>query len=44
MQIGIYTYDNAEVLDFSGPFEICSTAKRVARNCWGILFFTEKNH
>lgn len=28
MNIGIYIYDNAEVLDFSGPFEVFSTANR----------------
>lgn len=30
MNIGIYIYDNAEVLDFSGPFEVFSTAARVS--------------
>ena len=30
MNIGIYIYDEAEVLDFSGPFEVFSTASRVA--------------
>ena len=30
MNIGIYIYDEAEVLDFSGPFEVFSTATRVA--------------
>ncbi|MCO7025264.1 DJ-1/PfpI family protein, partial [Vibrio paracholerae] len=29
MNIGIYIYDEAEVLDFSGPFEVFSTAKRL---------------
>ena len=29
MNIGIYIYDQAEVLDFSGPFEVFSTASRV---------------
>jgi len=29
MKIGIYIYDQAEVLDFSGPFEVFSTASRV---------------
>ncbi len=29
MNIGIYLYDNAEVLDFSGPFEVFTTAARV---------------
>ncbi|WP_039918282.1 DJ-1/PfpI family protein [Cellvibrio mixtus] len=32
MNVGIYIYDNAEVLDFSGPFEVFSTAARVAKN------------
>lgn len=30
MNIAIYIYDNAEVLDFSGPFEVFSTATRLA--------------
>jgi transcriptional regulator GlxA family with amidase domain len=30
MNVGIYIYDEAEVLDFSGPFEVFSTAARVA--------------
>lgn len=30
MNIGIYIYENAEVLDFSGPFEVFSTANRLA--------------
>jgi transcriptional regulator GlxA family with amidase domain len=29
MNIGIYIYDQAEVLDFAGPFEVFSTASRV---------------
>jgi transcriptional regulator GlxA family with amidase domain len=29
MNIGIYIYDQAEVLDFSGPFEVFSTASRI---------------
>ncbi len=28
MNVGIYIYTNAEVLDFSGPFEVFSTANR----------------
>jgi transcriptional regulator GlxA family with amidase domain len=28
MNIGIYIYDDAEVLDFSGPFEVFSVASR----------------
>jgi transcriptional regulator GlxA family with amidase domain len=30
MNIGIYIYDEAEVLDFSGPFEVFSTAARIS--------------
>jgi len=30
MNVGIYVYDEAEVLDFSGPFEVFSTASRMA--------------
>jgi len=29
VNVGIYIYDQAEVLDFSGPFEVFSTASRV---------------
>lgn len=29
MNVGIYIYDQAEVLDFSGPFEVFTTASRV---------------
>jgi len=29
MNVGVYIYDQAEVLDFSGPFEVFSTASRV---------------
>lgn len=29
MSIGIYIYDQAEVLDFSGPFEVFATAARL---------------
>ena len=32
MNIGIYIYDQAEVLDFSGPFEVFSTASRICHN------------
>ncbi len=31
MNVGIYIYEQAEVLDFSGPFEVFSTASRVAQ-------------
>ena len=42
MNIGIYIYDNAEVLDFSGPFEGLSTAKRLAGHDWNIFLIAEK--
>lgn len=29
MNVGIYIYDNAEALDFAGPFEVFTTASRV---------------
>lgn len=30
-QVGIYVYDQVEVLDLAGPFEVFTTASRVAR-------------
>ncbi len=42
MNIGIYIYDNAEVLDFSGPFEVFSVAKRLAENDWNVFLISEK--
>jgi len=30
LNVGIYIYENAEVLDFSGPFEVFSTANRLS--------------
>ena len=36
MNIGIYIYDQAEVLDFSGPFEVFSVANRLAKLDWNI--------
>ena len=30
MNVGIYVYEDAEVLDFSGPFEVFATAARLA--------------
>lgn len=30
INIGIYIYNNAEVLDFSGPFEVFTTAERIS--------------
>lgn len=32
MNIGIYIYDQAEVFDFSGPFEVFSTASRLCKD------------
>jgi len=31
INVGIYIYDNAEVLDFSGPFEVFATADRISK-------------
>ncbi len=41
MNIGIFIYDQAEVLDFSGPFEVFSTAKRLAENDWNIFLVSQ---
>lgn len=41
MNIAIFIYDDAEVLDFSGPFEVFSTAKRVANKDWNIFTVAE---
>ncbi|TRN20182.1 DJ-1/PfpI family protein [Vibrio furnissii] len=41
MNIAIYIYDEAEVLDFSGPFEVLSTAKRLADNDWRVFFVAQ---
>ena len=41
MNIGIYIYENAEVLDFSGPFEVLSTANRLANNSWNVFLVAE---
>jgi transcriptional regulator GlxA family with amidase domain len=41
MNIGIFIYNNAEVLDFSGPFEVFSTAKRLSNCPWNIFFIAE---
>ncbi|MCF2899172.1 DJ-1/PfpI family protein [Pseudoalteromonas sp. OFAV1] len=43
MNIGIYIYDDAEVLDFSGPFEVFSTAKRLADNDWQLSLIAEND-
>ena len=31
LSVGIYLFDNVEVLDFAGPYEVFTTASRVAR-------------
>ncbi|TCS40701.1 DJ-1/PfpI family protein [Reinekea marinisedimentorum] len=31
MNVAIFVYDNAEVMDFSGPFEVFTTAKRLSK-------------
>ncbi|MGV2988128.1 DJ-1/PfpI family protein [Vibrio sp. E150_011] len=41
MNIGIYIYDDAEVLDFSGPFEVFSTAKRMDAAHWNVFLVSE---
>ncbi len=41
MNIGIYIYDGAEVLDFSGPFEVFSTAKRLGAKDWNVFLIAE---
>lgn len=45
MNIGIYIYDNAEVLDFSGPFEVFSTASRFLEEDkkFNVFLFAEEN-
>lgn len=44
MNVGIYIYDNAEVLDFSGPFEVFSTASRLSdsKNLFNVFLIAEK--
>ncbi len=46
MNIGIYIYDEAEVLDFSGPFEVFSTASRISNtpNPFGVFLVSETGH
>ncbi|MGP2655566.1 DJ-1/PfpI family protein [Malaciobacter sp. WC5094] len=45
MNIGIYIYENAEVLDFSGPFEVFSTASRFLKNKdkFNVFLVSEEN-
>lgn len=42
MNIGIYIYDNAEVLDFSGPYEVFSVANRFLEEKHNLFFISEK--
>ncbi|WP_341207002.1 DJ-1/PfpI family protein [uncultured Psychrosphaera sp.] len=43
MNVGIYIYDDAEVLDFSGPFEVFSTANRLSNplNIFNVFLVAE---
>ena len=45
MNVGIYIYDEAEVLDFSGPFEVFSVASRFleAKRKFNVFLISEKN-
>ena len=36
MNIGIYIYDPAEVLDFSGPFGVLNVANRLGNLAWNV--------
>jgi len=44
--VGIYIYENAEVLDFSGPFEVFSTASRLSDpvGVFRVFLIAEENH
>jgi transcriptional regulator GlxA family with amidase domain len=41
MNIGIYIYDEAEVLDFSGPYEVFSVANRFLENKHNLFLVSE---
>lgn len=45
MNVGIYIYENAEVLDFSGPFEVFSTANRLcdAEEAFNVFLVAEQS-
>lgn len=45
MNILIFVYDNVEVLDFAGPFEVFSTASRICddKNIFNVYLISEKN-
>lgn len=44
LNVGIYVYDQAEVLDFSGPFEVFSTASRICSSAepFNVFLVSEK--
>lgn len=44
MNVAIYIYDQAEVLDFSGPFEVFSTAARAIGNPDAFKVFLVSQH
>ena len=46
MNVGIYIYENAEVLDFSGPFEVFSTANRFSepKNIFNVSLVAEEEN
>lgn len=46
INVGIYIYTDAEVLDFSGPFEVFSTASRLSdpKNIFTVFLVAEKVH
>jgi len=46
LNVAIYIYDNAEVLDFSGPFEVFSTASRLSspENFFNVFLVAEEKY
>lgn len=44
MNIGIFIYDKAEVLDIGGPFEVFSVAKRLVEETWNIFTISDAKH
>src|SRR5512147_915534 len=40
LNVGIFVYDDVEVLDFAGPFQVFTTAERVARPARPFATFT----
>lgn len=43
MNIGIYIYNNAEVLDFSGPYEVFSVANRFLDKKHNLFFISQND-